>query len=107
MLFFFLNDPAPPKFSPLPLPAPLPVPLGLRNAPATTPAAPVAPGRPGLAPLGPGTAPGAPKPGGTSIKYTPGQRIMVDVKVNGTASANLLLDTGADKTMINPRVLVP
>ena len=57
-------------------------------------------------PLGPGTAPGAPKPGGTSIKYTPGQRIMVDVKVNGTASANLLLDTGADKTMINPRVLV-
>src|SRR2546430_9292955 len=64
MLFFFLNDPAPPKFSPLPLPAPLPIPLGLRNAPATTPAAPVAPGRPGLAPLGPGTAPGAPKPGG-------------------------------------------
>ena len=82
------------------------VPLGLRNAPATIPAAPVSPGRPGLAPLGPGTAPGAPKPGGTSIKYTPGQRIMVDVKVNGTASANLLLDTGADKTMINPRVLV-
>jgi hypothetical protein len=83
------------------------LPLGLRNAPAAAPAGPgVAPGRPGSAPLGPGTAPGAAKTGGTSIKYTPGQRIMVDVKVNGTASANLLLDTGADRTMINPRVLV-
>ena len=79
------------------------VPLGLRNAPAAAPTtAPAGPSRPGSAPVGPG----APKTGGTSIKYTPGQRIMVDVKVNGTASANLLLDTGADRTMINPRVLV-
>ena len=31
---------------------------------------------------------------------------MVDVTVNGTTTANLLLDTGADRTMINPRVLV-
>ena len=50
----------------------------------------------------------APNPGkgGTTIKYTPGEPIMVDVKINGTASARLLLDTGADSTMINPRVLV-
>src|SRR5256885_11515311 len=26
IFFFFLNDPAPPEFSPLPLPAPLPIP---------------------------------------------------------------------------------
>jgi predicted aspartyl protease len=31
---------------------------------------------------------------------------MVDVKINGSTTANLLLDTGADTTMINPRVLV-
>jgi hypothetical protein len=88
------------------------VPLGLRNAPATAPAPPpAAPGAPGAprpapgAPAAPGT-PGAPKAGATTIRYTPGQRIMVDVRVNGSASANLLLDTGADRTMINPRVLV-
>ena len=78
------------------------VPMGLRNAPpgAATPA-PTTPGAPG----GAAGAPNAPK-GGTAIKYTPGQRIMVDVKINGSANANLLLDTGADRTMINPRVLV-
>jgi len=57
-------------------------------------------------PGGPGSAAGAPKAGATTIKYTPGERIMVDVKINGNANANLLLDTGADRTMINPRVLV-
>jgi predicted aspartyl protease len=30
---------------------------------------------------------------------------MVDAKINGSTNAQLLLDTGADKTMINPRVL--
>jgi predicted aspartyl protease len=40
------------------------------------------------------------------IKYTPGQRIMVDVKINGAFTAQLLLDTGADRTMISPRTLV-
>ena len=68
------------------------VPVGLRNAPAGAPT--------------PAKAVGAPKAGATTIKYTPGQRIMVDVKINGNANANLLLDTGADRTMINPRVLV-
>jgi hypothetical protein len=77
------------------------VPMGLRNAPATSGA--TAPGRPGATPAA--AVPSALR-GSTSIKYTPGQRIMVDVKVNGSTSANLLLDTGADRTMINPRVLV-
>jgi Aspartyl protease len=42
---------------------------------------------------------------GTIIRYAPGQRIMVNATVNGSAQAQLLLDTGADRTMINPRVL--
>ncbi|HEX2437186.1 MAG TPA: retropepsin-like aspartic protease [Methylomirabilota bacterium] len=68
------------------------VPLSLRNAPAATPASTA----------GPAVA----RPAGTTvIKYTPGQRIMVDVKINGAFTAQLLLDTGADRTMISPRTL--
>ena len=71
------------------------IPIGMRNAPpaaATTPT----------------PAPGAEaKPAGvTVIKYTPGQRIIVDVKINGSTGAKLLLDTGADRTMISPRTLL-
>jgi len=66
------------------------VPLGLRNAPPS-----------------PVSATAIPKPPGAAmIKYTPGQRIMVDVKINGEFTAQLLLDTGADRTMISPRTLV-
>jgi len=66
-------------------------PLGMRNAPTQAPT----------------TAPAAAGPAGAAvIKYTPGQRIMVDVKINGSFSAQLLLDTGADRTMISPRTLV-
>ena len=69
------------------------VPVGMRNSPVPS------------APAG-GTAAGAAKPAGaTVIKYTPGQRIMVDVKINGAFSTKLLLDTGADRTMISPRAL--
>jgi hypothetical protein len=68
------------------------VPLGMKNAPAPPPA--------------PAGAPG-PKPasGEATIRFTPGQRIMVDVRVNGNADAKLLLDTGSDKTLISPRAL--
>jgi predicted aspartyl protease len=78
------------------------VPMGLQNAPpgAATPAP--APPTPGAA--RPGAAASGPK-GGATIRYTPGRPIMVDAKVNGNTAATLLLDTGADKTMINPRVL--
>jgi hypothetical protein len=68
------------------------VPLGLRNAPPSPVSATA------------GTAAAKP-PGATVIKYTPGQRIMVDVKINGAFTAQLLLDTGADRTMISPRTL--
>ena len=43
--------------------------------------------------------------GGASIRYAPGKPIIVRATVNGSASAQLLLDTGADMTTINPRVL--
>ena len=78
------------------------VPLGLQNAaPGAATAAPV----PAAGAAARAGAPGTGPKGGTTIRYTPGRPIMVDVKVNGNTSATLLLDTGADKTMINPRVL--
>ena len=67
------------------------VPLGLRSVPAA------APSKETTAAAGTG--------GPTVIKYKPGQRIMVDVKINGNFNTQLLLDTGADRTMISPRVL--
>ena len=69
------------------------VPLGLKNAPAPDPSAPDAGG------AKPGSS------GGTTIRFSPGQRIMVDVRINGSAAARLLLDTGADRTLISPRAL--
>ena len=69
------------------------VPLGMKNAPAPPPAPPGAPGA-------------KPVSSETSIRFVPGQRIMVDVRINGNAEAKLLLDTGSDKTLISPRALV-
>ena len=66
-------------------------PLGLRNTPPN-PAASEASAR--IAPRGV-----------TIIRYSPGQRIMVDIRINGAASARLVLDTGADRTIISPRAL--
>ena len=43
--------------------------------------------------------------GETLIRFTPGQRILVDVRINGNASAKLMLDTGSDTTVISPRAL--
>jgi predicted aspartyl protease len=68
------------------------VPLGLRNSPAAP------------ASSAPGAA-GAKPSGAAIIKYTPGQRIMVDVKINGSFTTKLLLDTGADRTLVSPRAL--
>jgi Aspartyl protease/Domain of unknown function (DUF4124) len=68
------------------------VPLGLRNAPAPAPSAE-------------GGDVKSAASGGTTIRFVPGQRIMVDVKINGSASAQLLFDTGADRTLISPRAL--
>ena len=43
--------------------------------------------------------------GTTVIRYTPGQPIMVNVRLNGSAAAQLMMDTGADRTLISPRAL--
>lgn len=67
------------------------VPLGLKNAPPAGPSASEG-GKPAVS-------------GGTTIRFVPGQRIMVDVKINGNADAKLMLDTGADRTLISPRAL--
>jgi hypothetical protein len=68
------------------------VPLGLRNAPAPPPGAE-------------GDAAKSVASGSTTIQFVPGGRIMVDVKINGSATAQLLFDTGADRTLISPRAL--
>jgi hypothetical protein len=76
------------------------VPVGLKNAPAPPAAAPGAaePGRPGAA----GGTTGA---GGTQVKFTPGKAIVVEALLNGNTLTKLILDTGADLSVVNPRVL--
>lgn len=69
------------------------MPLGLRNAPAPPP---------GAQAVSIGVTAAA---GGATVRYTPGQRIIVDVRLNGRTSARLLLDTGADRTLISPSSL--
>src|SRR5262249_17556586 len=65
-------------------------PMGLKNEPA---------GAPGSGEVKAGVS------GGTTINFTPGQRILVDVKINGSGGTRLMLDTGADRTLISPRAL--
>lgn len=65
------------------------MPTGLTNKPAAEPA-PVE---------GPSTR------GVTTIRFTPGQRIVADAWINGSVGVRLLVDTGADRTLIAPRVL--
>jgi len=67
----------------------------------TSPTAPPAP-----APLPPPSrAAGVVVTGGAQIRFTPGQAIMVNARINDSGSVRLLLDTGASVTTINPRVL--
>lgn len=62
---------------------------------------PERPAAPAASPLPDGG--GAPQV--TRIPFTPGKAIMVTAKINGGGSAQLMLDTGASVTVINPRVL--
>jgi Aspartyl protease/Domain of unknown function (DUF4124) len=66
-------------------------------APPTAPASPVAAGR------GTGTDGTA---GLTVIDFTPGKPILVTARINDTENTRLMLDTGADRTVIAPRALV-
>ena len=54
-----------------------------------------------------GPAPAAePTPVGVGrVRFTPGQPIMVSVRINGATPATLMLDTGATRTVITPKVL--
>ncbi|MBI3635501.1 MAG: aspartyl protease family protein [Candidatus Rokubacteria bacterium] len=70
---------------------PAAVPIGMRRS-APTPA--------------PLESTAAAKPSGSAeIGFAPGQRIMVNVRINDAAPARLQLDTGADRTLISPRAL--
>jgi predicted aspartyl protease len=54
----------------------------------------------------PDAAPGPRAPaGGTVIRYSPGRQIVTDVRINDATSARLIVDTGADHTLISRRVL--
>ncbi|HSE03645.1 MAG TPA: aspartyl protease family protein [Methylomirabilota bacterium] len=69
----------------------------------------VGPASPPPAPASP--APAAPEPASTSaagmarIPFTPGQPIMVTARINGGGTTQLLLDTGAQGTVISPTAL--
>src|SRR4030095_7292066 len=64
------------------------------DLPATAPRAPGG-GEPG------GAAPPLMPPAGRTVRFTPGEPIVVNARLNGVAIA-LLLDTGADRTLLSP-----
>jgi len=48
----------------------------------------------------------SPSPEGlTKIPFTPGLPVLVSVKINGAGPITLILDTGADRTMVTPEAL--
>lgn len=49
--------------------------------------------------------PQASAPGVAKIPFTPGSPILVSAKINGQGPVTLVLDTGADRTMVAPLVL--
>jgi hypothetical protein len=65
------------------------------------PAAPAATERPAASGAPAGTTPA----GGARIPFTPGQPIMVNARINGGGNTQLLLDTGAQGTVISPTAL--
>ena len=48
-----------------------------------------------------GAAPALMAPAGMTVRFTPGEPIVVNARLNGVAIA-LLLDTGADRTLLSP-----
>jgi hypothetical protein len=43
--------------------------------------------------------------GGTKISYTPGSPVLVSAKINGAGPITLILDTGAERTLVTPSAL--
>jgi len=56
-------------------------------------------------PSSPTTPAGGMTPGITKIAFTPGSPILVSAKLNGSGPVALILDTGADRTVVAPGVL--
>jgi hypothetical protein len=48
---------------------------------------------------------GFPKKGPTRIPFSPGSPVLVQARINGIGPISLILDTGADHTIISPAVL--
>ena len=63
------------------------------GAPLPVPPEPVAP------------PPASPSGAVTRIPYTPGSPIVVNASIGGAGSVTLILDTGADRTMVSPGAL--
>jgi hypothetical protein len=85
-------------------------PIGLSNTPGSAPAAasgpPAATGGPAGRPPGPAAGGGVSGKGSVTIEFDPNKPILVEGLVNGSGSVKLILDTGADRTMISPRALI-
>ena len=69
------------------------------NRPQVGPQIPVAP-----EPVAP-ASPAPPLSGVTKIPYSPGSPILVTASIGGAGSVTLILDTGADRTMVSPEAL--
>jgi hypothetical protein len=91
---------------------------GLENIPERFRAGARLLGYPEATPAAPAPAPGAPpvtgeeaRPavpavrGGARIPFTPGSPILVTVRINGLRTVRLVLDTGAEHTLIHTRAL--
>jgi hypothetical protein len=87
-------------------PARVPPPSPAQSAPArgaTAPALTTSPGS--TAPTPSGTVPGTDGPLLARIPFVPGSPILVTARVNGGRIVQLILDTGADITVISPQAL--
>jgi len=72
----------------------------------STPSQPAAPAPAATeTPAASGAPAGTIPAGGARIPFTPGQPIMVNARINGGGNTHLLLDTGAQGTVISPTAL--
>ena len=56
-------------------------------------------------PVPPEITPRSSPTGVTKISFTPGSPVLVSAKINGSGPITLILDTGADRTMVAPSAL--
>jgi len=71
----------------------------------SAPSQPAAPAPAATEPPAASSAAGTTPAGGARIPFVPGQPIMVNARINGGGSTQLLLDTGAQGTVISPTAL--